>query len=235
MKKFFLLLCFLTAACWQGPRPLIKIGVDSSWRDVELYKQERNVNAFLDEFLLDICKQKKVRIELIKVNSFQLLEGLKKGEYDAALSVLYPFDFNLDKYAFSPVVLLTGSVLVLRKGEELKDFTDKLIGVIHEEDTNLLIQHYPEAMYKEYFSAPDLLDAVKVSFLDGGILESLEAIPYVKNLYSSLTIARPLSDFGIRFVSLKNNKKVLKLFKKALKDKKDLDKLKTKWDLLYQN
>jgi hypothetical protein len=95
------------------------------------------------------------------------------------------------------------------------------------------MQKYPEAIYKTYFSVPDLLDGVRALFLDGGVLENLEAIPYLKNLYRDLTIQEPLTDFGIRFVCLKEKEKVLKIFEDALEDEKDLSKLKAKWDLTY--
>lgn len=232
MKKLLIFICFLFLAC-SKERPLIKVAVDSSWRDVELYGQSKNVNGFLEDFLLEACKEEKIKIDYIKVNSFQLLDGLQAGKFDAVLSVLYPYDFNLAKYAFSPLVLLTGSVLVVRKEEELKNFSDRLLGVITEDDTNFLMQKHPEAIYKEYFSAPELLDALQEGFLDGGILESLEAKPYVHNLYPGLKVQKPLSNFGIRFISLKQKEKTLDVFKELLEDTQKMHRLKAKWGLVY--
>ncbi len=236
MKNFILLLsCFFIFlnSCLKQ-RPLIKVGIDTNWPKLELYRQGKNINGFIDEFLLKLCQEEKVRIELVKVNSFQLFDGLKDALFDVALTELYPFDFNLAKYAFTGPVFLTGSVLITKKMRKLEDFQDKLIGVVIEEDTNFVMQKYPEAIYKEYSSAPQLLDKVQDEFLDGGVLENLEAVAYVENIYSNLKIQKPLTDFGIRFIALKEKREKLEIFSDFLRYKKEINALKAKWDIFYQ-
>ncbi|MFA5249832.1 MAG: transporter substrate-binding domain-containing protein [Parachlamydiales bacterium] len=239
MKKvlFFLLLGFWALSCSSSNQgPLLRLGIDPSWQELEAGLLGRNLNAFLEEFLLQVCTEEKIRIELVKVSRSKLFPGLESGLYEAVLSTFYPYNFNLGRYAFSKPLLFTGSVLVLAQGSppfHLDGLSGKLVGVMKELDTNFLIQQYPKVIYKEYSSAPELLDHLEDGFLDGAILENLQAIPFVKNLFSGhLTIVGPLSDMGIRLVCLKDQRAVLKIFKKHLKDKKSLNGLKAKWGLL---
>lgn len=233
MKKLllFFLAGFLLCSCSKNG-PVVKIGIDPSCSGIDLCKQQKNVAGFIEELLFEICQKENIKVQLVKVNSFELLPRLENREFDLALTYLYPFDFNLAKYAFSSLALLTGSVLVVRENEPLQELAGKFIGVVYEKDVDLLMQQYPAAVYKKYFSAPELLDHVQSGFLNGGVLANLEAVPFVKNIYAGLKIQKPLTDFGLRFVCLKKQKDKLEIFDDMLQEKEKTDRLKAKWGLL---
>jgi len=230
-----LLLCFL--GCSDNETKFY-IGYDPSWFPKNFEELQNNVNGYVQEVLLEVSGKKNVTFILVKENFDSLFQEVEKERVDAVLSFKTPYSFLKDKYNFSDPMLNIGHVLVVRKENDydsLNDMKKKLVGIIREEDSSLLLEKYEDIFIKIYDSIPTLLDDVANGFLDGAVIYRLKAANFVNNIYyKDLKITKELTDEAIRFVSLKENKSVIDNFNEGIKELEkegDLLKIKKKWNL----
>ena len=220
------------------PKP--KIGVDPTWAPQEFGAQNPYVNGFTDELLLEIAAVLEIEFNKLRANPNDLLTGLNEGTYDAVLTSLPPFTYNLAKYDFSKTFLETGPVFIVPKKasyKKLSQVKNQYVGVIVGSKTGELIAKYPSILVRKYLSAPDLLNGIVNGEVAGGLLPRVPAAAYVPDLYQeTLKIASPpLNTQGLHLVTLKNaHEELLQDFDEAilvLKRKKKLDDLYKKWSL----
>ncbi len=242
---FFIAICisamFLhSCGCDRGGRGPIKIGVDPNWYPLVFGAQNSYVNGFTEEILLDIAKQSGLEFERIAANWDALFEGMKQGRYQAVLSSLPPYEFNLALYDFSQNFLDIGPVLIVPEGghkSDLSKMSGEHIGVIAGDPAVLILQKYEGLIVRNYPSVANLLDAVANGEIEGALLNRVLAGSYVSDLYSGrLKIAGlPLSDAGLHLIVLKGKQPYLVAqFNKSqalLKKKKRLQALLRKWQL----
>ena len=220
-----------------------KIGVDPTWTPQEFGVQNPYVNGFVEEFLLEIATALDTEFNKLRANPNDLLTGLDEGIYDAVLTSLPPFTFNLAKYDFSKTFLETGPVFIVPKNapyKKLSQVKHQYVGVIAGSKTAEFLAQYPTILVRKYLSAPDLLNEIVRGEIAGGLLPRVSAAAYVPDLYQdTIQIAsQPLNNQGLHLVTLKNaNEELLQEFDEALlqlKRKKKLESLYQKWSLSLQ-
>lgn len=242
MRYFLLLISFFLSACscnnMSGER--FRIGVDPTYAPLNFEEQQPYVNGYVEELLLDVAKFSGMSFEKVNANWNNLLEGLDQGQYDAVLSSMPAYNFNLAKYEFSENFLALGPVVVVPSNanySDLKDLSGELVGVITGDPSVLVVEQYPEVIIRGYNSIPELLDAVANGEIEAAVIDRLPALNYVRDLYAGrLKIATaPLTPVGLRLVTPKGKAtKFMRLFNQALeqmKKKKELEALQKKWNL----
>lgn len=243
MHFIILFLFLLLQGCSSGNQSkanVFRIGVDEEWYPIDFGAQQDYVNGFVEDLLIEIANYSGIKFEKISVNWDVLLEGMHNKKYDAVLSSLPPYNFNLAKYDFSQNFLDLGPVLIVSTGaahRKLKQMKGELVGVLTGDPAFLLFQGYPEVVVRYYPTIPDLLNALVAGEIQGGLLNQIPAVNYIQDLYAGkLAIASsPMTDAGLHLVALKGRKEFfVRAFDKnlaALKKKKKLQALLQKWQL----
>jgi ABC-type amino acid transport substrate-binding protein len=233
-----ILLLALLVSCSQADnqKKIVRISIDPNWTSLNLYGQEKNVNAFLNELLVEQANEQGVLFLRINANWDPLLDDLRMGRTHAALSSLPLYNFNEARFDFSDPILELGPILIVPKNsgfKTLREFSNRRIGVLVEEQSAPFLQQISDLMIHSYPTVEALLNAIVRGELEGGVLDSLLAISYVGGIYKDrLKIeGSPLSDVAIRLVVLKGKERtLLARFNKGLAAKK-LQPLLKKWAL----
>ena len=238
---FYALLPFLIffSSCSSGhSRKIFRVGVDASWTPLNFEQQQPYVNGYIEELLLEIAKYNGIVFEKIPASSDALLDGLYQHRYDAILSSMQPYEFNMAKYAFSENFLSLGQVLITSttaKIQKIDDLSHKLVGIIVGSKAALVLEKYP-IIIRTYPSIPSMLNDLASENIDGAVLERLPAAAYVRDLFSNKLkiVGPPLTEEGLHAVTKKNNDIFLSMFNKSIekmKKKHTLDALEKKWQL----
>ncbi len=237
-KKILLSLILCLLGCGQVTKSPYRIAVDPSFYPLDLMGKEANVYAFSNELLQAIAKKEHLYLERVNASWDNLLEGLNKDYYDAALSPLPPYNFNEAKYDFSDLYLPTGYVLVLREDEkktQLKKLKGREIAVQMNSEAERILDEYPDVVVRFYNNPAVALEKLDQGQLDGVVMDAIPAVSFVSDRYAGqLKIgSEVLNDAGLRLVSIKDtHKDLLERFNRGLeKLKRDgtYDKLVTKW------
>lgn len=217
-----------------------RIGMDPTWTPLNFGEQTSHVNGFTEELLMEIAQHGGMEFERIPANWDTLASGLKEKKYDAILTSLPPFTFNLAKYDFSQNFLDVGPVFVvgvLSSYKTLDQVKGETIGIINGDATSLILQKCPEIMVQNYASIPELLDAITVGEIAGALLDRIPAVNYVTDLYQGKLkiVSPPLTGQGLHLATEKGKQEELvRSFDeslKFLKKKKKLRSLMKKWGL----
>ena len=221
-------------------RPVYKIGIDPTWFPLDVINKEPYILAFSTELLQKIAQIKRVEFQRVTISWDNLLEGLKMKRYESILSSLEPHGFNLDKYQFSENFLNTGPVLVMRETatkSEVDTLYEKEIAAFSQNDEQLLMQKYPDAIIRMYDSLQKALVDLVIGNLDGVLIGYLQAFSYVNDIYrGQLKISsNPLNNEGLKLVTIaKEQQKLVQLFNEGLNELKktgEYDALLKKWKL----
>lgn len=223
-------------------RTVLRIGIDSNWYPLDFNTEQPFVNGFIENLLQEVADYSGMRIERIEANWDTLLDGMREKRYDAVLTSIPPYNFNLAKYDFSKNVLDLGPVLIVQEGSKitgLDELSHELVGILSGSEASLILQKHSDILMRSYPSIPAMLDALTDGELKGVLLERLPASSYVRDLYAgALKIAsKPLSAKGLHLAVPKGQQKhALELFDKSLQHlqkKKKLDAMLAKWQLDY--
>ncbi len=244
MRRIYLFLCLLIAltACssgGQGRLGTFRIGIDPTWSPLNFDTQQAYVNGYTEDLLLEIAEYNGVAFEKISANYDTLLEGLKKGQYDAILTSMPPFEFNTARYDFSQNFLETGLVLITSqdsKYAKVKDLSNHLVGIITGSPAVLVLEKNPSIIIRSYSSFPDALNAVMNGEIEAAVLDRLPASAYVRDLYNGKLkiVGKPLTKAGLHAIANKDSGHFIDSFNKTIekmKKKGVLDSLEKKWQL----
>lgn len=219
---------------------IYKVAFDPAWFGLELLGQENTISGFSQDLLKEVAKIGKIQITLLYANKDHLVEDLKTKTYDAILSSIYPYLFNLTYFDFSDPYLLTGPVLVTPFSSKISSI-DKLdgkeIAILPNTNGSLYLEKNPAILIREYGSIPDALNGIVEGSLDGAVFDILIARAYCRNIYQGkLRVAGdPFNDAGLRLLTLENSSPhLLQIFNKALRELKKSGKYDTllkKWSL----
>ncbi len=219
---------------------MIKIGVDAEWHLNDFGALEPYANGFVEELLLEISKQTGIEFERVPANWSALMQDMKQGRYQAVISSLAPYNFNLAQYDFSQNFLDCGSVLIVPEGSpisHLSQLNEQQVGVLSGDPSILILQNHEGIIVRQYISIPSLLESVSNGDVDGALLAKLPATSYVRDLFTGkLKISgEPLDHAGLHLIVLKDSQpKLLREFNQSitvLKKKKKLEALLKKWQL----
>jgi ABC-type amino acid transport substrate-binding protein len=231
VRAVLLLLLMLIASCGNHQKKEIRIGVDPHWNATDLYGQEKNVNGFLEELLMEIAHETGFTFFWIHSNWNTQLDEMQQGKTNAILSVLPEYNFNLARFDFSHPILELGPVLVVPESSSGQSV--QRIGILSNGMTEGAL--IPDVMIRLYETVPALLNAIVLGEVDGGIVHHLLASSYTNNLYAGKlkVTGSPLTKSAIRLVVPKGTEKeLLRRLNKALMNKKRMKGLLDNWQLL---
>lgn len=234
---YLLVLAFLAWGCsCESSRRGVRIGIDPLWYPVDFGPQASYVNGFTEELLLEMADYGGMEIELVKANWDHLIEGMREGKYDAIITTLPPYEYNLAKYDFSKNFLDLGPVLIVSYGSDkttLSHMEGELIGIIANDPSELILAKYPTVIVRNYSAIPDLLDAVAKGDIQGALLNQIPAVNFIGDLYFDVLqiVGGPLTDQGIHLVGPRGGIKLFNKNLEALLKKKTVNELQKKWEL----
>jgi len=240
----FIFLFIFAVSCSISPKRY-RIGIDPSFYPTNFGQLNTNIYGYINDVLLEIAKMEKIEFEKFEANWDTLLEGLDADEksidhYDFCISLMQPYNFNLDKYCFSSVFLQTGPVLIVPKKakyEALEDLNKERVGIVKGDLSLRLVQKYPDIMILPFPSIAEMLEQLDIKNIDAAVTLRPLAIAYSKNIYGDqFKISAPIIDEGIRFISLraKSCDLIDKMDRalKRLEKNKTLEVLQKKWKLM---
>jgi len=241
MKRLFLLIVLaLTLVGCSSKGKTYTVGVDPSWFPLDLMGKQSNVFAFSNELLFEISRLEGINFDRVTRSWDNLSLGLEEKKCDAILSSMYPYVFELSKYAFSDLYLHTGPVLVMRANAKFKGsggMEEKIIVVNSKENEALFTRLYPQAFIHYYDGIPNALNDLVFGEVDGVAVGYIPAMAFVADLYKGeLVIATPpLNEAGLRLITLKEEQpKLIAAFNRGLDKLRAsgmYEKLLKKWDL----
>lgn len=240
-RLFTLFVCMAAVFCGcSKERTVLRVGIDPTWYPLDFDAQQPLVNGFIEDLLREVSNYSGMRIERIEANWDSLLDGVREKRYDAVLTSIPPYNFNLAKYDFSKNVLDLGPVLILQErtnAGSLDDLSHELVGIIAGGEASLILQKHAEIFMRSYPSVTAMLDALTDGDIKGALLDRLVASSYVRDLYAgALKISgQPLSPKGLHLAVVKGQQKhALELFDKSLEHlqkKKKMQAMLAKWQL----
>lgn len=245
MKKYLVaLLCILTLivpSCGSVKSAGYTIAIDPSFFPLKVQGKEDKVYVFIHDLLTAIADAEGIQIKKINLAWDQVLESVREGQVDGAVSLLMPYSFNKEKYAFSHRLLHTGPALVVPKQSSIASLEGVKKGVLYVPDDmqrQFVMSSAPEIATRVYEFVPQVLDRVLRETDSAALVETIQAISYVNDLYDGrLKIAKgPIGQEGLRVITKKGeNKELLERLNAGL-DKLKLDgtydRLAHKWSVL---
>lgn len=221
-------------------RSSIQIGIDACWYPIDFGQQTPYINGFIEDLLLEIAQRSGVEFNRISANWDSLYDGLMQGQYEVVISSLPPYDFNLAQYDMSKNILDTGPVLIVpmqASYSHLGGINGGQIGILAGDFPSLALLQSLNLIIRTYPSIPELLSAVASKTVEGALLNRIQAVAYVDDLFSTnlKIIGKPLDATGLHFITLKGKSNWLmnELNQKleAIKKTKQFQSLLKKWRL----
>ena len=232
-----LILVLLACGCGGGSmRGTMRIGVDTTWYPLNFGSETPLVNGYTEDFLLEMARYSGMQFELISANWDTLVSGLQEKKYDAILTSMPPYEYNVAKFDFSSNYLELGPVLIVpvdSQKEALSKMNGDRVGIVANDQTALILEKYPTIMIRSYNTIPDLLNAVAAGEIHGALLAQIPATNYLRDLYAGkLKIASgPMTDAGLHLVASKGRMGPFNKTLDALRKRKVIDTLLKKWQL----
>ncbi len=217
--RLILGLLVLLFAC-TGSGPTWKIGRDTSWYPDNFYGREANVTGFSDALLGAM----KIRAELSSSGPDYLRSGLDQHKWDAIMTTLNPSVEWTGVYRFSKPYLLTGPVVVTRTGahvQSLADLSDRIVAAEFSSDTiTLIMSQNPHINLVTYTDSVAALQDLLADRVDAVVLSRIAAAAYITDIYANqLQISLgPLTDEGLRLVTLEENAELIDTFNDRLEE-----------------
>lgn len=240
-KRIILLLILACALVGCGSKKkTYTVGVDPTWFPLDLMGKEANMFAFSNELLLEVSRLEGVKFKRVNMSWDNLTLGLEEGKYDAILSSLHPYIFELRKYNFSEIYMNTGPVLLIKEGSDI-DVTGgmrgKEVAVGSKASEALFIRLYPQVIIRYYNTIPTALNSLVGEYVDGIVINYIPATAFTHDLYQGkVKIATPpLDDSGLRLITMHGmNEELTEAFNRGLEKIRSsgtYEKMIKKWDL----
>ncbi len=217
-----------------------RLGIDPAWYPLNFGERTPYINGFVEELLLEMATHEGIEFERIPSNWDTLFSGLHNKKYDAILTSLPPYSYNLAKYDFSQNFLEIGPVFIVAKESPLKKL-DQIkggaVGIISQDPSWMILQNYPNVQIMSFPTIPDLLNAIVNGDVEGALLERIFAMSYVSDLYVGKLkiVSGPLTQAGLHLITEKGGQEdLVEMFNESLKflqKKKKLQALLQKWSL----
>lgn len=222
LSLMLLLLSLSLVSCGSKSSKNVTIAIDPSFFPLNIQGREENVYVFIHDLLQAIGEEEGISFSKVNVSWDMLLSRLNEEKYDAAISPIMPYVYNQNKYEFSDVVLRTGPVLVVRNRSNISALSDMPQGFLfvqNLDEQQMIMESYPEMITQVYDSPPPAFERVLDGYADGLLLESIEAVAYVSDIYANrLRIAEgPYGKGGLRVITRKgDNEHLIRSINKGL-------------------
>ena len=198
--------------------------------------------AFTNELLVEIAREGGFRIEFVMAAPRDLLGGLDRGLYDAAISPLTPGVITERRYFFSDSFYYLGPMLVVRKDsgiDQIREMEGRILSIKEGDPLLLRAKDFPSIRVKPYRNVVQALNDLNEDRVDGVIADFFEAYSYTRGLYKGefKVVPPPLSDEALRLLILKDSpyEGFIERFNRGLAKVKKNGRyadLLTKWELV---
>ena len=198
------------------------------------------LSGFSLELLEEIGRIENVRFVPVQMSWNNLLYGLNKKTYQAALSVLQPYIFNEKKYVFSDAYFSIGLILIVQQNSKifsLEDLNNKEIIIPRSPDLLQILEEYPDVFRTFYRSPEDGFNLLIQGKTTGAIIENYIASGFLQEPYPGKVTALPplITNKGMYLVTTSGkDEEIIKLFNSGLEKLKTqgkYDALIKKWNL----
>lgn len=208
------ILWLIVRACSNGMdyfEPEYKVGRDGTWYPASLYGKEKNMLGFTNELMLKISETEDFKIQLFDIGYTGLFAGLDHGEFDGVISSLIPSSANKNRYIFSEPIYLTGPVLVVLKGNQLKSLEElegRTIAFRRGDNIDIDFTKYPRVLLNVYDSYAAAIQGLMRDRVDAILMDAIPAYNNIQGFYSGKMVVatKPLNDVGLRLITLKTPK-----------------------------
>jgi polar amino acid transport system substrate-binding protein len=216
----------------------IRVATDANWPPFEYVNEKTKQLAGFDiDLMNEIAKKAGLRIEFVNVNFTQLLAGMEKCQYDAAISSITITDERKKLMDFSDPYIIAGQVVVVRKDNadisSKDDLGSKQVGAEVNTTGAMEVGKIRNATLKTYpkiaLAYQDLMD----KRIDAVVADNPVALAYAGKNPDTLKIVGTVFTseyYGIAVC--KTNKELLAKINTGLKmclNEKLIDKLIDKW------
>jgi len=218
-----------------------RVARDHSWTTLSLMGKSSNLSAFSDSIIKEIAKLEGIDIEVVQVPRDNLLHGLKKGEFDAILSEIYPMPFREESHVFSEPYFFVGPVLVVPESSSVRSLEEmggKQIAVMYPWKDVFQVEQYSPVIIKLYDSVVTALEDMDKGTIDGVVMDLMPAHIFCNNIYKGKlkVVSRSLTSNAVRLLAKKDSsgEYLVEHFNEGyqeLKDSGKYDLLIRKWGL----
>ena len=214
--------------------------MDPYFYPVVMHKRATMLSGFSLELLEEIGRIENVRFVPVQMSWNNLLYGLNKKTYQAALSVLQPYIFNEKKYVFSDAYFSIGLILIVQQNSKifsLEDLNNKEIIIPRSPDLLQILEEYPDVFRTFYRSPEDGFNLLIQGKTTGAIIENYIASGFLQEPYPGKVTALPplITNKGMYLVTTSGkDEEIIKLFNSGLEKLKTqgkYDALIKKWNL----
>ena len=232
-----LILVLLACGCGGGSmRGTMRLGVDTTWYPLNFGPETANVNGYTEDLLLEMARYSGMHFEVVSANWDCLVSGLQQKKYDAILTSMPPYEYNVAKFDFSSNYLELGPVLIVPVDSSKKDLSKMngdMVGIVANDQAALILEKYPTIIIRSYSTIPDLLNAAAAGEIQGALLARIPAVNYLRDLYADKLkiVEGPMTDAGLHLVASKGRMGSFNKTLDALRKRKVIDTLLKKWQL----
>lgn len=207
----------------EGGKEIYRIAFDSSWYSLGEVPQGPALNGFFYDLIQSIGEVAGVVIQPVEVQEPNLLVGLQNKSYEGVCTLIYPYSYAQQEYAFSDPVLLTGTVLVASTASANSvpsSLVGRRIGVLEGPFYEQQIQRIPGVFIEKVLLVPDAFYRLQNKTMDFFLVEIARFLPYSVGLWEGKVrvVSGALDDQGLRLaVTKKAEHGLLPLWEQAVK------------------
>lgn len=240
--RYIIIMILISAGCpgCKSHKVVYRVGIDPYFYPLSMHKRTEMLAGFSLELLEEIGNTENVHFIPVQMNWNNLLYGLNKKSYQAALSSLQPYIFNEKKYVFSDAYFSIGLILIVQEKSNifsLQDLNNKELIIPRSPDLLHVLEEYPKIFKKFYDRPEDGFNVLIQGNTTGAIIENYIAGGFLQDPYPGKVVPVPplITNKGLYLLTTSGkNEKILKRFNRGLqkmKEKGKYDALVKKWNL----
>lgn len=183
-----------------------KIARTTIYPSIDVAGKEANLQAFLDDLLLGIAKEEKIKYSLVTLNYYDLFSLLNDGTYDAILTTVAINRIVQDRYYVSDPIYVGGPVLVVLSDSDVTDSAQLQslnIGINKNSPHIFQINQKYGIHLIPYADTVAAIEQMKVGNIDAVVMEAPIAYAFTRGYYEGKikVVSRPLTDEAIRLIT----------------------------------
>lgn len=240
----YIIILLISAACpgCRSQKTVYRIGIDPYFYPLSIHRKTEMLAGFSLELLEKIGFIEKIQFIPVQMNWNNLLYGLDKKSYQAALSFLQPYLFNTRKYRFSNPYFSVGLILLVQEKSNvfsLEDLTYKKLIIPRSPSLMQVLEGYPK-IYKSFYNSPEEgFNILIQGKTDGAVIQNYMASGFLREPYPGKVVVIPplITHKGMHLLTTSGkNEKIVKIFNRGLQKMKEhgeYDALVKKWNLNF--